>query len=191
MVYCWVARWVIKHRGAVSCGRLKSFNAILSAHRRGSERKEKKEKKTTTKNKTRTVRLSDGSKSHSAGVSSVCNSLRLPGQPVRARPLRLPNRQSQEEKDTRQTGVGGAGAGSPGSRARTHTRATPDAPIASGPLDGVNFRWKATFFFSFHVATDFKYVSSSAHNILYCSNGLFDRHAPERFATSASGLVVS
>lgn len=47
------------------------------------------------------------------------------------------------------------------------------------------------YFFLLHVATDFKYVSSSPHNILYCSNGLFDRHAPGRFATFASGLVVS
>lgn len=108
MVYCRAASWVIKHRGAVSCGRIKSFNAILSARR----------KKHTQK---KPFGFSDGgSKSGSAEVSSVCNSLRLPGPAgVSQCPLRLPNPPiTGGDKHTAASRGGGAAAGSPASRLR-------------------------------------------------------------------------
>lgn len=172
MVYCRAASWVIKHRGAVSCGRIKSFNAILSA------RREKK------KHKKKQFGFSDGgSKSGSAEVSSVCNSLRLPGPASASQcPLRLPNPPITGGINTHggQQG-GGAAAGSPASRLRT------DVPesVSQG------------IFFCFFSPLPYMLLQTSStfhhrpHNVLYCSNGLFDRHAPGRFATSASSLAIS
>lgn len=148
------------------------------------------EKKKHQQQQNKTIRLLDSSKSRSTGVSPVCYSLRLLGRPVRACPLRLPNHQSQGDKHTQRPVGGGAAAGLNVSRLelaleQQHTPPSHRGDRTESISDG------KFYFFLLHVATDFKYVSSSPHNILYCSNGLFDRHAPRRYATSVSGLAVS